>query len=222
MSSNLNIPDIINIIAVSQLLFFALLLIFRSSLNSRAGKLLLTFLILQALSYGNYFLYRFGTEDLFLIYLVTVPAAFLVTPVYFRYIKTWLFNTGEPIGYSWLHSLPAIISFLLVVLDNMHDRIKVLQLDWLDKFPVFNTAQHVQILCYNIAAVFLIRKYKVLMESRYSSNNLASIGWIRFLVYSYISATTIVGALEIIFPLNNIINYSYILYWIFLNLILSK
>jgi AraC-like DNA-binding protein len=95
-------------------------------------------------------------------------------------------------------------------------------LSWFSEYPVFNTAQHIQILGYNIAVLFLIHRYKEGIESYYSSRNFKKIGWIEFLVYSYIITSSLIGTLEIIFPIDEIMIVSYIIFWLFLNVIFLK
>jgi AraC-like DNA-binding protein len=216
-----NFLDAINLFAVSQLLFFSILVIF---LNKRieSWKILITFLLVQLLSYGNYFQYRFGTGNSLWIYLITVPAGFMVTPLYFWYIRSRLFKHHKSLKNSFLHSIPALISLLIVLFDISSIKLKISSLSWFSEHPVFNTAQHIQILGYNIAIVFLIHNYKEGIKSYYSSRNFQKIGWIEFLVYSYIITSCLIGALEIIFPINEIMIVSYMIFWLFLNVIFLK
>jgi AraC-like DNA-binding protein len=95
-------------------------------------------------------------------------------------------------------------------------------LSWISEYPVFNTAQHIQILGYNLAVLFLIHIYKYGIENYYSSRNFKKIGWIEFLVYSYIITSCLIGTLEIIFPIDEIMIVSYIIFWLFLNIIFLK
>jgi AraC-like DNA-binding protein len=216
-----NFLDTINLFAVSQLLFFSILVIF---LNKRieSWKILITFLLVQLLSYGNYFQYRFGTGNSLWIYLITVPAGFMVTPLYFWYIRSRLFKHHRSLKNSFFHSIPALISLFIVLFDISSIKLKISSLSWFSEHPVFNTAQHIQILGYNIAIVFLIHNYKEGIKSYYSSRNFQKIGWIEFLVYSYIITSCLIGALEIIFPINEIMIVSYMIFWLFLNVIFLK
>ena len=70
--------------------------------------------------------------------------------------------------------------------------------------------------------VFLIHNYKEGIKSYYSSRNFQKIVWIEFLVYSYIITSCLIGALEIIFPINEIMIVSYMIFWLFLNAIFLK
>ncbi len=216
-----NFLDTVNLFAVSQLLFFSILVVFRNW-KTESWKILLAFLFVQLLSYGNYFLYRFGNRDSLWIYVITVPAGFMVTPFYFWYIRSRLFKHSKSLKNLLLHSLPALCSILLVLLDIFPFNFLKSPLSRFSEYPVFNTAQHIQILGYNIAVLFLIHTYKDRIDNYYSSRNFKKIGWIGFLVYSYIITTCLIGTLEIIFPIDEIMIVSYIIFWLFLNIIFLK
>jgi AraC-like DNA-binding protein len=216
-----NLLDTINLISVSQLLFFIILLIFKAG-QTVSWKILFWFLIAQLLSYGNYFLFRFGTEETQWGYLLTAPAGFMVTPLYYWYIRSRLFRSALSFRRAVPHALPALISFWLVLLDIFPFHIKTKLLAWLSEYPVFNTALNIQILCYNLSAWILLRRYQSQFDRFYSSRNFKSTDWIAFLIYSYCITATLIGALEIIFPLNKIMIVSYGLFWIFLNVIYLK
>lgn len=165
-----NFLDTVNLFAVSQLLFFSILIIFRNW-KTESWKILLTFLLVQLLSYGNYFLYRFGDSGSLWIYVITVPAGFMVTPLYYWYIRSRLFKHTRSLKNFFLHSIPALGSLVVVLLDISPYNVMISPLSWVSEYPVFNTAQHIQILGYNIAVLFLIHTYKEGIESYYSSRD---------------------------------------------------
>jgi AraC-like DNA-binding protein len=146
----------------------------------------------------------------------------MVTPLYYWYIRSRLFKRTRSLKNLFLHSLPALGSLVLVLLDISPISVIISPLSWFSEYPVFNTAQHIQILGYNIAALFLIHIYKEGIESYYSSRNFKKIGWIEFLVYSYIITSSLIGTLEIIFPIDEIMIVSYMIFWLFLNIIFLK
>lgn len=216
-----NILDTINIIAVSQLLFFSIFLVFKIRIIE-SGKILFWFMIAQIFSYGNYFIFRFGVSETLWCYLITVPAGFIITPLYYQYIYTRLFRKTITFRNFLPHTLPSILSLILVILDISPFQIKPNLLKWINEYPVFNAAQYFQILCYNLSAWFQFRKYKLHVEDYYSTGNSTKTNWIEFIIYSYIITSVLIGTLEIIFPLNEIINVSYVIFWVFLNIIFLK
>jgi AraC-like DNA-binding protein len=216
-----NFLDTINIIAVSQLLFFSIYLIFKIRIIE-SGKILFWFLITQIFSYGNYFIFKFGVAETLWCYLITVPAGFMITPLYCLYIYTRLFKKRITYRNFLPHTLPSILSLILVTMDISPFHLETNLLKWINEYPVFNTAQYFQILCYNLCAWSQLRKYKSQVDNYYSSGDLAKTNWIEFIICSYIITSVLIGTLEIIFPLQEIINISYVIFWVFLNVIFLK
>ena len=110
----LGILDIINSIAVFQLLFFTVFLIIRGN-KIPSTFFLKIHLFFQLISFVNYLYFTKGYYITKPLLLLSVPGLFLLAPTFYFYISSRLFIKVVPSLKLLIHGIPALLLMIYVL-----------------------------------------------------------------------------------------------------------
>ncbi len=212
------ILDIINSIAIFQLVFFGVFLILKGNKISSVYFLKLH-LFFQLISYINYF---FWTRDLYIIrpfLLISLPGAFLWAPTFYFYIRSRLYRNFKPSLKLLIHGIPALLHSLIVLYlllqgDNFHERMTKLG-------HVIYVISKFQQFIYYSWTLYLIYRYQYDLKSFTSSNEERKLSWLYVVTYGII-ITTFSSFVLYLIPDFSDKGTSYISYLIFINIFFFK
>ena len=108
------ILDIINSIAVFQLVFFILFLFVRG--NKVPSTFFLTlYLISQLIGYNNYLYLIKGCFFFKPLLILSMPCMFLWAPTFYFYVRSRLYKSFVPSWKLIIHGIPALILMIIII-----------------------------------------------------------------------------------------------------------
>jgi AraC-like DNA-binding protein len=212
------ILDIINSIAVFQLVFFILFLFVRG--NKVPSTLFLKLhLFSQLIGYDNYLYFIHEAVFFKPLLMLSMPCMFLWAPTFYFYVRSRLYKSFVPKWKLLIHSIPAfiimmIIIYLLLNSENFHGQIYTLR-------SVLYNILLVQLLGYYGFTLYIIYKYRHDIKFLSSSNERRKLNWLFVITYGMTLTSLTIAAL---FYILNVLEqgWGYIVYWIFLNIFFFK
>ncbi len=211
------ILDIINFIAVFQLLFFGIYLFVKG--NKIYSTLFLKIhLFFQLISYLNYFFWMHDSPLLRLFMPLSMPSIFLWAPTFYFYIRSRLYVQFVPSKKLFIHAIPAIlmaigVTCLLIWADDFRDKIA-------DFGIITFYLSKIQHILYYVVTLHLIYKYRNDLKSVTSASEQIKLNWLLLITYG-IAITTY---LSLIFYATGIMDFgfSYISFFVFINIFFFK
>ena len=210
--------DIINSIAVSQLIFFTLYLFIKGN-KIPSTFFLKIHLIFQILSYNNYLYFITGYHIFKPLLILSIPSVFLWGPTFYFYIRSRLYIKFVPSLKLIIHGIPAILAmiyilYLLVITDFFHEQRT-------NFGHLFYYCYKVQLLVYNVYTLFTIYKYQYDIKFQTSASEKQKLNWLFIITYG-ITLSSLTG-----FILNSLsqyksMNWEYLIFLIFLNIFFFK
>ena len=210
--------DIINSIAVSQLVFFTLYLYIKGN-KIRSTFFLKMHLIFQILSYNNYLFYITGYQLTKPLLILSVPSIFLWGPTFYFYIRSRLYKKFVPSPKLIIHGIPAILAVFYIMY-------LLLKTDFFDKQRygfgfLFYYSYKVQLFVYNVYTLFIIYRYRHDIKFQTSASEKRKLNWLFIITYG-ITLSSLTG-----FTLNSLshyksMNWEYSIFLIFLNIFFFK
>jgi len=210
--------DIINWIAISQLIFFSIYL-YTKGKKVPSTFFLKVHLFFQLLGYFNYFFYGHGLPVISPLLLISIPGQLLWAPTLYFYIRSRLYLNFKPSIKLMLHAIPAIFLFLylfpvLLKSENLPDDIHRLRVNSYYFIKL-------QILVYGIFTLIIIYRYRLKIKSLTSASEKQKLSWLFLFTYG-INLISLADA-----ALNQIPEFKYsgsgfFLFWIFINILFFK
>ena len=212
------ILDIINSIAVFQLLFFTVYLFIRGN-KIPSTFFLKIHLIFQLISYINYLYYSREYSMLRPLLLLSIPSTLLWAPTFYFYIRSRLYIKFTPSLKLMIHGVPAILLMIYIVTlliqgELFHERVTELG-------KVLYYFYKIQLLVYNIYTLFIIYKYQHDIKFQTSASESQKLSWLFLITYG-ITINSLTG-----FVLNFITQFTtmywgYLFFLIFINIFFFK
>lgn len=210
--------EIINSIAVFQLVFFTSFLFIKG--NKIPSTFFLKFnLVFQLIGYNNclYFIHNADFVKPFLP--LSMPCMFLWAPTFYFYVRSRLYRSFVPSWRLMLHGIPAFILmiislFILLAGGNFHEQIDGLR----------NISFHfaiIQQLVYYVYTLYIIYKYQNDIKFLTSTNEKQKLNWLFLITYG-IALTSF--TILVMFYILNILDQGcgFFVFWIFLNILFFK
>ena len=212
------ILDIVNSIAVFQLLFFTIFLFIKGN-KIPSTFFLKLFLIFQLIAYNNYLYFIQESGFWKPILLISMPCILLWAPTFYFYVRSRLYKNFVPSWKLILHFTPAfimIISIIYVFLEdeNFHEQISKLR----------NVSYHfslIQQLIYYIYTLYIIYKYQHDIKLLSSASEKQKLSWLFLITYG-LAFTSL--AISFLFFILNILDqgWGFLVFWVFLNILFFK
>jgi AraC-like DNA-binding protein len=193
----LGLTDVINIIAMFQLLVFIFFLTSKKP-GRQSNKILAIFLLVQFV-----IIYDFETFSLknYLIkisphlFFIGTSFIFLAAPAFYLYVKSLAFRDFKLHKHHLLHALPFVFatSIFAVYFHLNPIAIKRAILYGVNYFPpnfwiFYNIIVLSQILVYFIIDFIILKNYRREIRQQYSSVNNINLSWLSFILYAFIIA----------------------------------
>jgi AraC-like DNA-binding protein len=212
------ILDIVNSIAVFQLLFFAIYLFIKGN-RIPSTFYLKIHLISQLISFITYFYFRYPYEFLVPFLTVGFPVIFLWAPTLYLYIRSRLFVGFIPAKKQLIHGLPALILLVavIIVMQANGDHLENMGRLGRSTFPFLK----LQLLVYPVYCLFLIYRYLRDIQYVTSANEKKKLNWLLFFTYG-ITFTSLGDIVLNIFPETRFAGVAYLLFWVFINIFFFK
>lgn len=210
--------DIINSIAVVQLVFFTLYLFIKGN-NIPSTFFLKIHLIFQILSYINYLYFITGYPVLKPFLLLSVPSVLMWGPTFYFYIRSRLYIKFVPSLKLFIHGIPAIIAltymlYLLVMTDFFDEK----QTNF---GHLFYFSYKVQLLVYNTYTLFIIYKYQYNIKFHTSASEKQKLSWLFLITYG-ITLSSLTGFILNTSTQFTSMNWEYFIFLIFINIFFFK
>ncbi len=176
------ILDILNSIAISQLVFFSIYLFLKG--NKIPSTLFLKLhLIFQLLGYINYFFFNRDYHFLRPLLLISMPGMLIWSPTLYLYIRSRLYKNFVPSWKLMIHAVPAIIMMMFIFPiiisgENFSERKEELR-------QVSYYFIKFQILVYNLYTLYLIYRYRQDIKLLTSASEKQKLNWLFFIIYGY-------------------------------------
>jgi len=210
--------DIINSIAVFQLIFFTAYLFLKGS-KIPSVFFLKVYLLFQLLAYINYIYWSREYVILRPILLITMPSMFIWSPALYFYIHSRLFKSFVPSRKLLIHAIPAAVMMVFILFILIRDgNTNEALLDF--RHRTYYIIK-VQILIYNLYSLYIIYKYRYNIKFLTSANEKREMNWLFFIIYGY-TITSISGTVIYSISGRSDFGWGYILFLIFLNFFFFK
>jgi len=193
----LGLTDIVNFIAMFQLLIFIFFL-FRKKSNRQSNRILAFFLFAQLLIIYDYESFSLKNYLIILsphIFFIGTSFIFLAAPVFYLYVKSLAFTDFRLQKKSLLHALPFLFASLIFVFYfHIHSsgmkRVILQNGGFLsrDFWIIYNCVLLTQILIYFVVDLNILKNYRRLIRQKYSSVNNINLSWLSFILYAFIIA----------------------------------
>lgn len=191
----LGLTDIINFIAMFQLLIFIFFL-FRKKSNRQSNRILAFFLFVQLLIIYDYesfslknYLIRLSPHFFF----IGTSFIFLAAPVFYLYVKSLAFTDFRLQKKNILHAVPFISATLLFSFyfhfhSSAVKQSIILNGGFLSRefWIVYNCIVLSQILIYFVVDLNILKNYRKEIRQQYSSVNNINLSWLSFILYAFI------------------------------------
>jgi len=210
--------DIINSIAVFQLVFFTLFLFLRGN-KVPSTFFLKLFLFSQLIPFYNYLFWRFENPYLRPLLLLSMPCMFCWAPTYYFYVRSRLFNKFKFSGDLLVHFIPAIcqmsiLMFVLIRGESLQELIRQI-------FHISYIFIQCQLLIYNLVTLFLIYKYQREIVNFTSSSELIKINWLLVITYG-LTIASLIDFILFLLPELTDLGLGWLLFWAFIQLFFFK
>jgi AraC-like DNA-binding protein len=210
--------DIINSIAVFQIVFFTIYLFLKGN-KIPSITFLKIYLLFQLVTFTNYLFWKYGYSFLRPMLLISLPSMFLCGPAFYFYIRSRLYKNFILSRKLIIHSIPAVlllagILFILSVTDSFNVQIvKLMHLAyyWI-KF---------QFLIYACCTLYLIYKYQKDIKSLTSSSEKKKLNWL-FTITWGITLSSFLDLILYCKPDFTDKGWDYVIFWIFINIFFFK
>jgi len=209
--------DILNPIAIFQLLFFIGFLYYKGT-RIPSTVFLKIHLIVQVIPYLNY-LYDLHFASLWPLLFFSVPCWFLWAPTFYFYICSRVFRDFVLSPRLIIHGIPAVVAmfymgWLLFMNQTDHQSIK-------NQMNNLYYLVHIQLIAYNCVSIYLIQGYKKRIGSYTTANEQRKINWLQLITYG-ITFTSLTDIFLHMLPGFSGHGWGYVLFWIFINLFFFK
>ena len=210
--------DIVNSIAVFQLIFFTVYLFIKGN-KIPSTFFLKIHLISQLISFLAYYYYSQKQDFLMPFLTISIPVMFFWAPTLYLYIRSRLYIGVVPSKRHLIHGIPAIIVFVgisSVILRNV---------DLFDNLRLFGKLifylLKMQLLVYTGYCLYLIYKYRRTIKDLTSANEKSKLNWL--LLFTYGIAFTSLGDIILNFiPEFRYQGMGFILFLLFINIFFFK
>jgi AraC-like DNA-binding protein len=218
MVTKSGILDLINSIAIFQLVFFGIYLLLKG--NKIASTFFLKLhLFFQLISYINYFFWTREWHVIRPLLPLSMSGAFLWAPTFYFYIRSRLFLNFVPAWKLWVHAIPAILSSAIVIY------ILFQRENFIDLIHSFGKAtfyiSKIQQFIYYAYTLYIIHKYQHDLEYITSASEKDKLAWLYLISYG-ITLTTLVSFILYFVPGLYDLGTSYVTFLIFLNIFFFK
>lgn len=212
------ILDIINFIAIFQLLFFGFYLFIKGN-KIYSTFFLKVHLFFQLISYLNYFFWVHDSPLIRLFLPVAMPSIFLWAPTFYFYIRSRLYVQFIPSKKLFLHAIPAIIMALIVsfILISGED----LRAEMEDIGILAFYLSKVQHIIYYVITLTLIYKYRNDLKTVSSTSEQKKLNWLFVITYG-IAITSFTSLIFYALPGISDKGFSYFSFFIFINIFFFK
>jgi AraC-like DNA-binding protein len=210
--------DIINSIAVFQLVFFSLYLFFKGS-KVPSTFFLKIHLISQLLSFFSYFYFSSRNEFLRPFLAISFPAMFLWGPTFYIYIRSRLYKGFKPGRKLLFHGIPSLIVFVVVtwmLIRNTDARINAGNVG-----RILYYFLKVQLSLYIFYSLYIIHRYQKNIRFLTSADENRKLNWLLLFTYGILFTSTGDMILNSI-PEFKFAGLGYILFWLFINVFFFK
>lgn len=209
--------DVLNPIAIFQLLFFIGFLYHKGS-KIPSTFILKIHLIVQVIPYLNY-LYYLHFTTLQPLLAISVPCWFLWAPTFYFYIRSRVFRDFALAPRMLLHAIPAWVMMIYMGWLLFIDQADQLMIK--EQTNSIYYLVHIQLITYNIISLLLIQDYKKRISNYTTANEQRKISWLQLITYG-ITFTSIADIFLHILPGSSGQGWGYILFWVFINLFFFK
>lgn len=224
--------DILMIVTLVQFLLFSIFLVTLKKGKPISNKFLALFLFSKSLAIVNYLLSESGIGS-FHIFFILVPFSFLYGPTLYLHVKSLAYKNFALSKWDVLHLAPFVLcslyftwlyhlrsqAFKMAVIINTTSQVRIEQI-------LIVSATHFLLLCYLIAAVFTLWRYRHELKKSYSFIERINLSWLNFVLYGFILIWIfdVVGfVLEMVStPLLFLYSVTLALLFIFANIIVYK
>lgn len=212
------ILDIINSIAVFQLIFFSAYLFLKG--NKTPSTLFLKIHLLFQLT--GYISYVYWTREYYFLkpFLLISKASWLMwAPTFYFYIRSRLYKDFIPDKKLLIHAIPALTAMIFTLqailkADNFDERIASLIQ------TVFYFGK-IQFLTYNLYTIYMIYRYEEEIKHITSSNEKIKLNWLLFITIG-LTLNSLLDFLLSLIPEFTNTGLGYIIFWVFLNFFFFK
>ncbi len=207
--------DIINSIAVTQLIFFTLYLFIKGN-KIPSTFFLKIHLIFQLLSYNNYLYFITGYHISKPLLILSIPSVFLWAPTFYFYIRSRLYIKFVPSLKLIIHGLPALLAVLFIMLKTgfLHER----QTNF---GYLFYFSYKIQMFVYNIYTLFIIYKYQNDLKYQTSASEHQKLNWLLIITYG-ITLNSLTSFILNFLTQYSTMNWEYLIFLIFINIFFFK
>lgn len=218
MIKTLGFLDTVNFIAVFQLLFFGIYLFLKGN-KTYPTFFLKLHLFFQLISFFNYFFWRTDSPFIRPFLPLAMPSIFLWAPTFYFYIRSRLYLQFVPSRRLLLHGIPAllmsiVIIYSLIVSDDFREDMNSIGV------VTFYISKILQI-AYYVYTLYLIYKYRQELKLVTSASEQSKLNWLFLITYG-IALTSLSSMIFYMFPEFTDWGFSYILFFIFLNIFFFK
>jgi len=209
--------DIINSIAVFQLIFFTAYLFLKGN-KIPSVFFLKIYLVFQLLAYINYIYWSREYAILRPVLLIALPSMFIWAPALYFYIRSRLFKNFIPSWKLLIHAFPAFILMMVILFILLWGAISddLLKLRQISYYIIKS-----QIFIYNLYSLKIIYDYRHKIKFVTSSDEKKELNWLFFITYGY-TITSLAGAVTFTISGRSDFGWGYILFLVFLNFFFFK
>ncbi len=212
------ILDIINSIAVFQLIFFSVYLFLKG--NKIPSTFFLKIHLLFQLS--GYISYVYWTREYYFIrpfLLISISSWFIWAPTFYFYILSRLYKNFIPGWRLLIHAIPAITAMIFILLailnsGDFHEPIAKLG-------QVLFYFSKVHIFIYNVCTLYIIYSYERNLKLITSADEKKKLNWLIFITYG-LTLNSLLDFILYCIPGFTNLGLGYIIFWIFLNFFFFK
>jgi AraC-like DNA-binding protein len=212
------ILDTINFIVISQLLFFGVYLFLKGNKISSTFFLKIH-LFFQLISYINYFFWTHDSHLFRVLLPLSIPSIFLWAPTFYFYIRSRLYVKFVPSRRLLVHGVPALIMavmvlYYLIMSENFRkDMVSIGKISF-----YLSKVQHI---AYYVFTLQLIYRYRQDLKRLTSASEQNKLNWLFVITYG-IALTSLSSLVVYIIPGFTDRGFSYILFFIFINIFFFK
>lgn len=212
------ILDIINAIAVFQLVFFSLYLQVKGN-RIPSTVFLQIHLLFQLLTYISYLFWSRDFEFVRYMLLISLPSLFLLSPTFYFYVRSRLYRNFLPHRKLLLHAIPAflmmILTFrLIITAENFHD--EIIRLSHNSYYFI-----KIQFIIYNVFTLYIIYRYRNQIKNLTSSSENRKLNWLFLITYG-IMFTSLTDFIMFLIPSFTDRGWGYPIFFVFINIFFFK
>jgi len=210
--------DVVNAIAVFQLMFFTVYLLMKGR-GIPSTLYLKIHLISQLVSFIHYFYFSRHYEFITPFLTLSLAATFIWAPTLFLYIRSRLYVRVGPSAGQLLHAVPALIMFISVTIVLIRSEEQLQDIRTLVRNSYYFLK--LQLSAYVLFSLFLIYKYRKGIQDLTSSDEKRKLNWLLLFCYGILFASSGDIILNLV-PEYRFTGLGYILFWIFISIFFFK